>query len=917
VIAHNRKGTIENQASDMATKTQVPEVSEFASEKAEWIEAFDDVVAGNWENAAELLQALRLRAREAGVAIPNEFASPFRNTIPKHDEVPYPGDRAMERRIEALIRWNAMAMVHGQNKKDPGIGGHISTYSSQATLQEVGYNHFFHAKYIADDGSEQPGDLIYHQGHASPGVYARAYLLDRLNDDHLKNFRHELRDKPGLSSYPHPWLMPDFWNFPTVSMGIGPLNAIYQARFMRYLENRGLLKPVPRKVWAFLGDGECDEVDTLGAVSLGAREKLDNLVFVVNCNLQRLDGPVRGNKRIIDELEGVFLGAGWNVIKVIWGSDWDELFARDHSGLLLRRMEECVDGDFQTYKAKDGAYLREHFFGKYPELLELVKDYTDDQLIHLRRGGHDPVKVYNAYKRAVEHKGSPTVVLAMTVKGFGLGSAQARNATHSEKKLTDEALSAFVKAFDIPIPDSAAKAGVPYRPAQDSPEIVYMQEHRAALGGFLPARFNPKLDIKTPDLKFFTEWTAGSNGRAVSTTMGFVSILRALMKDPSIGKLVVPITPDEGRTFGLESAIRQVGIYSPEGQRYTPHDKDMLLFYREEQDGQILEEGITEAGSMASFTAAGQAYSTYRVPAIPFYMYYSMFGFQRIGDMAWAFADARGKGFLMGGTAGRTTMLGEGLQHQDGHSHVLASTIPTCVTYDPAYVYELAVILQDGMKRMYEKGEHCFYYITMYNEDYAMPAMPEGAAEGILKGIYKFRAAEVAGVKGKAAVQLFGSGPILNEVLRAQEILAQDHKIAADVWSVTSYTELRREAIATERWNRLHPAEPARKTYIETALEGADGPIIATSDYMKSLPDVLAPWLQLKGKNRLVTLGTDGFGRSDNRQHLRRHFEVDAESIVAATLSKLARDGQMDAKKAQAAIAKLGLNPDAPDPARA
>ncbi len=908
----------------MATKTQVPEVSEFASEKAEWIEAFDDVVAGNWENAAELLQALRLRAREAGVAIPNEFASPFRNTIPRHDEVPYPGDRAMERRIEALIRWNAMAMVHGQNKKDAGIGGHISTYSSQATLQEVGYNHFFRAKYIADDGSEQPGDFIYHQGHASPGVYARAYLLDRLNDDHLKNFRHELRDKPGLSSYPHPWLMPDFWNFPTVSMGIGPLNAIYQARFMRYLENRGLLKAVPRKIWAFLGDGETDEVDTLGAVSLGAREKLDNLIFVVNCNLQRLDGPVRGNKRIIDELEGVFRGAGWNVIKVIWGSDWDELFARDHSGLLLRRMEECVDGDFQTYKAKDGAYLRQHFFGKYPELLELVKDYTDDQLIHLRRGGHDPVKVYNAYKRAVEHKGSPTVVLAMTVKGFGLGSAQARNATHSEKKLTDEALAAFVKAFDIPIPESAAKQGVPYRPAQDSPEIVYMQQHRAALGGFLPARFDPKLDIKTPELKFFAEWTAGSGGRAVSTTMGFVSILRALMKDREIGKLVVPIVPDEGRTFGLESAIRQVGIYAPEGQRYTPHDKDMLLFYREEQDGQILEEGITEAGSMASFTAAGQAYSTYKVPTIPFYMYYSMFGFQRIGDMAWAFADARGKGFLMGGTAGRTTMLGEGLQHQDGHSHVLASTIPTCVTYDPAYVYELAVILQDGMKRMYEKGEHCFYYITMYNEDYAMPAMPEGAAGGILKGIYKFRAAEAAGVKGKAGqskekavVQLFGSGPILNEVLRAQEILARDHKIAADVWSVTSYTELRREAIATERWNRLHPAEPARKTYIETVLEGADGPIIAASDYMKSLPDVLAPWLQLKGKNRLVTLGTDGFGRSDNRQHLRRHFEVDAESIVAATLSRLARDGQMDAKKAQAAIAELGLNPDAPDPARA
>ncbi len=906
--AHNRK-----DRAYMATNTQVPAQTDFAAEKAEWIEAFDDLVANDWENGAELLQALRQRAREAGVAIPNEFASPFRNTIPKHDEVPYPGDRTLERRVESLIRWNAMAMVHSQNKKDPGIGGHISTYSSLATLQEVGYNHFFRAKYIAEDGSEQPGDLIYHQGHASPGVYARSYLLGRLNDDHLKNFRHELRDKPGLSSYPHPWLMPDFWNFPTVSMGIGPLNAIYQARFMRYLENRGLLKPVPRKIWAFLGDGETDEVDTLGAISLGAREKLDNLIFVVNCNLQRLDGPVRGNKRIIDELEGVFTGAGWNVIKVIWGSDWDALFERDHTGLLLRRMEECVDGDFQTFKAKDGAYLRQHFFGKYPELLELVKDYTDDQLIHLRRGGHDPIKVYNAYKRATEHKGTPTVILAKTVKGYGMGSAQARNATHSEKKLADDALAAFVKTFEIPIPESAAKAGTPYRPAPDSPEMVYMREHREALGGFLPARTAPNLNIKTPDLKFFAEWTAGSGGRAVSTTMGFVSILRGLLKDPAIGKLVVPIVPDEGRTFGLESVIRQVGIYAPEGQRYTPHDKDMLLFYREEQDGQILEEGITEAGSMASFTAAGQAYSTYKVPTIPFYMYYSMFGFQRIGDMAWAFADARGKGFLMGGTAGRTTMLGEGLQHQDGHSHILASTIPTCVTYDPAFVYELAVVIQDGIRRMYELGEDCFYYITMYNEDYAMPPMPEGAAEGILKGIYKFRAAE----KGKATLQLFGSGPILNEVLRAQEMLSKDHKIAADVWSVTSYTELRRNAIATARWNRLHPAEPARKTYIEQALEGSAGPTIAATDYMKSLPDVLAPWLQLDGKNRLVTLGTDGFGRSDNREHLRRHFEVDAESIVAATLSRLARDGQIDAKKAQAAIVKLGLNPDAPDPARA
>src|ERR1017187_3027118 len=621
-------------------------------ETSEWVEALDQVLDETGpDRAAYLVERLSERARTGGAELPIHLNTPYVNTIRPDEEVSYPGDRAMERRIKSLIRWNAMAMVVRQNKYDAGIGGHISTYASLATLLEVGFNHFFRASY-----GDQPGDLIYFQGHASPGVYARAFLEDRLSEDHLKNFRHELRDKPGLSSYPHPWLMPDFWNFPTVSMGIGPLNAIYQARFMRYLENRGLLKAVPRKIWAFLGDGETDEVDTLGAISLGAREKLDNLIFIVNCNLQRLDGPVRGNKRIIDELEGVFLGAGWNVIKVIWGSDWDELFARDHSGLLLRRMEECVDGDFQTYKAKDGAYLRKHFFGKYPELLELVKDYTDDQLIHLHRGGHDPVKVYNAYKRAIEHKGGPTVVLAMTVKGFGMASAESRNATHSEKKLTDEGLAAFVKRFKIPIPEKAAMQGTPYRPPQDSPEMVYMQERRRVLGGYMPTRSVPAIDFKAPELGFFSEWTAGSKGRAVSTTMGFVSILRGLLKDPGVGKLVVPIVPDEGRTFGLESVFRQVGIYAPEGQRYTPHDKDMLLFYREEQDGQILEEGITEAGSMASFTAAGQSYSTFKVPMIPFYMYYSMFGFQRIGDMVWAFAGARGKGFLMGGTAGRTTM---------------------------------------------------------------------------------------------------------------------------------------------------------------------------------------------------------------------------------------------------------------------
>ena len=900
----------------MATKVSVPVASKFSEEIAEWIEAFDEVaVAESPELGAQLLLALKKRAREAGIETPGELTTEYKNTIPKHEEVPYPGDRELERKVESLIRWNAMAMVHGQNKKDAGIGGHIATYSSLATLLEVGFNHFFHAKY----GSE-PGDFIYFQGHASPGVYARAYLEGRFDDERLLHFRHELRGKPGLSSYPHPWLMPDFWRFPTVSMGIGPLNAIYQARFMRYLENRSLIEKTPRKVWAFVGDGETDEVDTLGALTMASREKLDNLVFVVNCNLQRLDGPVRGNMRVIDELEGVFRGAGWNVIKVIWGSDWDKLFERDHTGLLLKRMEECVDGDYQAFKAKDGAYLRREFFGKYPELLELVADMTDEQLASLHRGGHDSAKVYNAYKRATEHTGGPTVILAKTVKGYGLGSTQARNASHQEKKLTDDGLVAFVKQFDLGLSEEAAKEAKPYHPGQEAPEIQYLQARRRELGGYLPARtvtmFNgTEKTFEGPGLEFFAEWTAGSKGREVSTTMGFVSILRALLKDPKIGKLIVPIVPDEGRTFGLESAVRQVGIYASEGQKYKPHDADVMLYYREEQDGQILEEGITEAGSMASFTAAGTAYANYNLPTIPFYMYYSMFGFQRVGDMIWAFADSRGKGFLMGGTAGRTTMLGEGLQHQDGHSHLLASTVPTCLSYDPAYVYELAVILQDGIRRMYQEGEDVFYYVTMYNEDYAMPALPEGVSpEGIVRGIYRFKAAEPAAKKGKAvAAQLFGSGPILNEVLEAQAILADKYQVQADVWSVTSYNELRRDALAAERWNRLHPSESERRPYVLQALGEAKGPIIAASDYMKTMPDQLSPWLGA----RLLSLGTDGFGRSDNREHLRRHFEVNAASIVAATLSKLAREGSFDKAKAQAAFAELGVETETADPAKA
>ncbi len=893
----------------MATEIAAPVNADLQQEIAEWIEAFDEmIVAEGPQQGADLMLALRQRAREAGVHAENELATPYRNTIPKHDEVPYPGDRDMERRVESLIRWNAMAMVHGQNKKDAGIGGHISTYSSLATLLEVGFNHFFRAKYAAADSSEQPGDFIYFQGHASPGVYGRAFLEGRLSEEHLTNFRHELRDHPGLSSYPHPWLMQDFWQFPTVSMGIGPLNAIYQARFMRYLENRKLIPETGRKVWAFVGDGETDEVDTLGAIGLATRENLDNLIFVVNCNLQRLDGPVRGNKRIIDELEGVFRGAGWNVIKCIWGSDWDALFERDHAGLLLKRMEECVDGDFQAFKAKGGAYLRQEFFGKYPELLELVKDYSDEQLGKLHRGGHDPLKVYNAYKRAVEHTGGPTVILAKTVKGYGFGSTEGRNAAHNEKKLTDEGVVAFVKRFDIPVPDEQAKDGKPWKPAADAPELQYMQARRAELGGYLPRREVKPFTFNAPSMDFFKEWLGGSKGRTVSTTMVFVAILRALMKDKDFGRLIVPIVPDEGRTFGMESAVKQVGIYASEGQKYTPHDSDMLLSYREEKDGQILEEGITEAGSMASFTAAGTAYANYGVPSIPFYMYYSMFGFQRIGDMVWAFADSRGKGFLMGGTAGRTTMLGEGLQHQDGHSHVLSSTVPTCVSYDPAYAYELAVVLQDGIRRMYADNEQVFFYVTMYNEDYVHPEMPtgDGLRDGILHGLYKFKPA----LKGKAQAQLFGSGTILNEVVKAQEMLSSQYGVEADVWSVPSYTELRRDALQTERWNRLHPAEPERQPYLLSALGGGKGPVIAASDYMKVMPDSLAPWLG----SRLVALGTDGFGRSDNRENLRRHFEVDAAAIVAATLSKLAREREIDASVVQKAFTDLRIATEAAEP---
>ena len=873
-------------------------------ETAEWLEAWDQILdEGNQQRITYLLNRLTERARFAGMNIPARFNTPYCNTIPVETEAPYPGDLEIERRIKSIIRWNAMAMVVQQNKKDPGIGGHIATYASIATLMEVGFNHFFRTT-IGDE----PGDFIYFQGHASPGIYSRAYLEGRLTLKHLENFRHELRGEPTLSSYPHPWLMPDFWRFPTVSMGLASLNAIYQARFMRYLENRGLIAPTDRKVWAFLGDGEMDEPESMGSLTLASREKLDNLIFVINCNLQRLDGPVRGNGKIVQALEAAFRGAGWNVIKVLWGRGWDPIFARDKTGILLRRMEECVDGEYQSFRAKDGRFLREKFFGKYPELAQLVADMSDEELWLLRRGGHDSIKVYNAYKRAFEHKDQPTVILAKTIKGYGLGPSggEGRNLAHQSKKLDETDLVNMTDRFELPISDEDAKAAKFYVPPQNSPEIIYLQERRQTLGGSYLLREEKSDILDTPPLDFFKEQLAGSEGREVSTTMAFVRILTNLLKEKNVGKRVVPIIPDEARTFGMESLFRQVGIYASQGQLYEPHDADMFLYYKESKDGQILEEGITEAGSMCSFTAAGTAYSNYRIEMIPFFIFYSMFGFQRVGDFIWAFADSRGKGFLCGATAGRTTLNGEGLQHQDGHSLVLSSTVPTCASYDPAFAYEVAVIIQDGMRRMYQEMEDLFYYITLYNENYAQPPMPEGAEEGILKGIYKLKAGN-----GKAKVHLWGSGPMINEALRAQQMLAEQYKVHADVWSVTSYNELRRDALRAERWNRLHPAEEEQKPYITEVMEKTEGPIIASTDYMKIVPDQLAPWLG----GLLVSLGTDGFGRSENREHLRRHFEINAESIVAATLSRLAREGKFNAKKAVQALADLGVETEGIDPA--
>jgi pyruvate dehydrogenase E1 component len=871
----------------------------------EWLESLDSVLETSGpEVAAEILERLRAHATVSGIDLPFSANTPYANTIPARLEPLFPGDQELERRIKSLIRWNALAMVVRANRLENGIGGHISTYASAATLYEVGFNHFFRAR-----TPEFEGDTVYFQGHAAPGIYARAFMEGRLSAQKLENFRRELKPGGGLSSYPHPWLMPDFWEFPTVSMGLGPLMAIYQARYNRYLENRGLKPVTDAKVWAYLGDGETDEPESLGAITLASREKLDNLIFVINCNLQRLDGPVRGNGQIIQELESAFRGARWNVIKVLWGSEWDPILERDTEGLLVKRMGELVDGEYQKLVVSSGAYVREHFFGSDPRLLALVDPLPDEALRRLRLGGHDPRKVYAAYKAAVEHKGGPTVILARTIKGYGLGEAgEGKNVTHQQKKLNEEELREFRSRFGIPLNDSDCVEVPFYRPAEDSIEIQYLRARREALGGYVPARSVRSAPIAANHKELFKEFTEGSEGREVSTTMAFVSMLRKMLKDAEIGKLIVPIVPDEARTFGMESLFRTVGIYSSVGQRYEPVDVNTLLYYKEAQDGQILEEGITEAGSIASFIAAGTAYATHGVNTIPFFIYYSMFGFQRIADFIWAAADMRTRGFLLGGTSGRTTLSGEGLQHQDGNSHILALPVPNLKAYDPAFAFEIAVIIEDGIRRMYKDGENVFYYITVMNEQYSMPPMPGDVREGILKGLYRFRAA--ANPKSKLRAQLFGSGAILNEALRAQEILETKYGVAADVWSVTSYKELYTDANEVERWNRLHPGEKPRVPYVTKTIGDAPGVLVAVSDYLKTLPGMISKWMP----RRLATLGTDGFGRSEGRTSLREFFEVDSRYITLATLHELFTDGKIERSIVEKAIKELGINPEKANP---
>ena len=871
-------------------------------ETQEWLEALESILEREGVDRAHfILEQLIAKARKSGAYLPYSATTAYLNTIPPAKEEQSPGDPAIEWRIRSFVRWNAMAMVVQANRKTGDLGGHISSFASSATLYDVGFNHFFHAP-----SKDRGGDMLFIQGHSAPGIYARAFLTDRITEEQMNNFRQEV-DGGGLSSYPHPWLMPDYWQFPTVSMGLGPIMAIYQARFMRYLENRGLKEPSNRKVWAFIGDGETDEPESMGSIGLAAREKLDNLIFVINCNLQRLDGPVRGNGKIIQELESSFRGAGWNVIKVIWGSYWDPLIARDTSGLLYKRMEEVVDGEYQAYKANDGAYVREHFFGKYPELKAMVANMTDDDIWRLNRGGHDPHKVYAAYAAAIKHTGQPTVILAKTVKGYGMGEAgEGQNISHQQKKMGEKALKQFRDRFNIPVSDEDIADAPYYRPAEDSEELKYLREHREALGGYFFTKREPPPPLQIPGIDIHQKILDGTGEREISTTMAFVRILNTLLKDKNIGKNIVPIVPDEARTFGMEGMFRQLGIYSSVGQLYEPVDHNQVMYYREDIKGQILEEGLNEAGAYSSWIAAATSYKNHGIHMIPFYIYYSMFGFQRIGDLAWAGADMRSRGFLLGGTAGRTTLNGEGLQHQDGHSHLQASTIPNCVSYDPTYAYELLIIIQDGLKRMYQDFEDIFYYITVMNENYQHPPMPDMAEEGILKGMYLLK----AGSKKKLKVKLLGAGTILREVIAAGELLKQDFGVASDVWSVTSFNELRRDGMDTQRWNSLHPEKKARTCYVTSSLLGSDLPVIAATDYMKIYADQIREYVP----GRYVVLGTDGFGRSDTRAKLRKFFEVDRFYITVAALKALADDGLIPVSKVAQAIKKYDIDPEKPNP---
>lgn len=881
------------------------------AETQEWLDSLAGLLEVEGpERTQFILRELLNFASQHNSGVAGSGITAYVNSIRKEDEAQCPGNAEMEERISSLIRWNALAMVLNGGKIAPELGGHIATYASAALLYEVGFNHFFHAP-----TETQGGDLLYIQGHASPGIYARSFLEGRLSPEQLGRFRQEIDETAaeaevqGLSSYPHPWLMPDYWQFPTVSMGLGPLQAIYQARFMKYLMARGLVDCTARKVWCFCGDGEMDEPESLGALTIASREKLDNLIFVINCNLQRLDGPVRGNSNIVQELEGIFRGAGWNVLKVLWGDRWDPLFAKDESGLLVKRMSEVVDGEYQNYKALGGAYTRENFFGKYPELLELVADMSDEDIANLNRGGHDPQKVYAAYHKAVHHEGQPTVILVKSVKGYGMGAAgEAQNITHQQKKMDNDAVKAFRDRFNIPITDEQIANCPFYRPPEDSPEIKYLKERRAALNGYLPQRKVSEEVLTIPPLSAFAPLMEATGERHISTTMAFVRILNILLKDKNLNSRIVPIIPDEARTFGMEGLFRQIGIYSPVGQLYQPMDRAQVMYYREDKQGQILEEGINEAGAMASWIAAGTSYAIHQYPMIPFYIYYSMFGFQRVGDLAWAAGDAQTRGFLLGATAGRTTLAGEGLQHQDGHSLILASTIPNCIAYDPAFAYELAVIMQDGLRRMYQEKENVFYYITLMNENYEHPAMPAHAEEGIIKGMYLFQ--KGTATKAKHTVQLLGSGTILREVIFAAEMLKDEFDINADVWSVTSFNELRRDGIAVERWNRFHPTATPEQPYVTQCLTGTKGPIIAATDYMRAYADQIRPYIS----QRFITLGTDGYGRSDTRRRLRHFFEVDKRYIVIAALKALADQNQLPMQVVADAIKKYNIDPEKPNP---